>query len=151
MRWPSLSSMICHARCQINIRQTPCSSFLSHISQSACVNNHQPKAIKTWHFQSHGLGISVMMGSWHLKREGDLTLGFVPPNPRLIALQGSERFGWIHLSYLWQLGFVSLICGFFYFFFPYGIHHRDSLKQLFLKKSCPLRLNNFWKGLSLLF
>lgn len=55
-----------------------------------------------------------MMGSWHLKREGDLTLGFVPPNPRLIALQGCERFGWIHVSYLWQLGFVSLMCAFFF-------------------------------------
>ncbi len=49
---------------------------------------HQAKAIKTQHppSQSHRLGISVMIGSWHLKREGDLTLGFVPPNPRLIAL-----------------------------------------------------------------
>lgn len=90
------------------------SSFPSHISQSTCVNNHLPKAIKTQQSpsQSHGLGISVMMGSWHLKREGDLTLGFVPPNPRLIAVQDCERFWWIHVSYL---GFVSLMCAFFFF------------------------------------
>lgn len=85
---PSLFHDVSH-KVADQYRQTSSSHHSCHTSVKAPVwITHQAKAIKIWHppSQSHRVGISFMMGSWHLKSEGQLTLGFVPPNPWLIAL-----------------------------------------------------------------